>query len=100
MRSVLLVNGSSDDRTEVYGTIRAEFTRWPPGERTVCFDDGSQVTIEYNEEGIWRVTDVSVSGDYSSYCVLDPGDISIFAEYTETAVLKLDSDVSDVALVE
>jgi hypothetical protein len=54
MTKTVTLYGASDDLVELEGDISEEFN--PRAERSaVLFSDGTALTIEYTEAGVWRI---------------------------------------------
>lgn len=47
--------GASDDLIEVMGLVREEFYLGAGDRSTLEFSDGSAVSVEYDDDGIWRI---------------------------------------------
>lgn len=50
------VYGSSDDLIEIEGDIREEFYAPTEGPAMLGFSDGTLLSIEYNSDGVWKIT--------------------------------------------
>ena len=55
------VYGSSDDLVELDGAIRDEISCYD-AEVRLTFDTGTRLRIEYDADGIWRITDATKTG--------------------------------------
>ncbi len=55
--SGVAIYGASDDLIEVIGEVRDEFTAWmnPAQHVVVTASDGTRASVEWSEEGVWRI---------------------------------------------
>lgn len=53
--NTVTIYGSSDDLIEVEGAIREEFYLESEGTSYIGFSDGTVLSIEYTDKGIWRI---------------------------------------------
>lgn len=51
-----IVTGRSDDLIEFDGAIYEEFQHYGPGPARLVFDNGVILDIEWDRDGIWRIT--------------------------------------------
>lgn len=73
---MLTIAGYSDDLIEVEGDIDEEFTAYNEGKTYLGFSNGTLASVEYSDEGIWRIA-VLVAGDCTPElvpCIPDDGD--------------------------
>lgn len=55
-QATVTIYGASDDLIEIEGEIREEFTPLGDGDETfMAFSDGTVLSIEYMNSGIWRI---------------------------------------------
>ena len=61
------ITGASDDLIEVDGAIREEFNWYDEDDPAyLCFSDGTVLSVEYDNHGIWRVNRiVAGTAEYS-----------------------------------
>ena len=49
-----VVTGASDDLIEISGELDEEFNAYDCSDGTMTFSDGTMLTVEYDNNGIWR----------------------------------------------
>ena len=82
--------GASDDLIEMYGAIDDEFGAYDVN-TMLTFDNGVRLTIDYTDDGVWRIKD----------CSLRPGLVTITACEDRPGYEGPDGPVySDEAVVE
>lgn len=58
----LMINGSSDDLIEISGDIDEELYAFYERKTYVAFDDGTILSLDYTDDGVWRI-EVVESGE-------------------------------------
>mgnify|MGYP006303607767 CR=1 FL=1 len=93
--SEFILYGASDDLIEIDGDVRAEFySSWEDDKDYIAFSTGLLLSVEYNEQGIWRIQKVSVPEEL---------DVKVYPANSERAKDVLDrrrNDYQDVAVTE
>ena len=80
---MVTIYGSSDDLIEIEGDIVEEFDCTDGEERFLAFSDGTVLSVEYTNGGIWRINRVKNGGaSYSKVEATDPDD-----EYSDKVTL-------------
>lgn len=51
----LIISGASDDLIEIEGDIREEWYSYEKPKQYIAVSDGTLLSIEYDNDGIWRV---------------------------------------------
>lgn len=77
----LTIYGASDDLIEVDGDIREEFYAIDAETHMLAFSDGTLLSVEYDQHGIWRIRRLAAGT----------------AAYRHTEALDADSNYSDKA---
>lgn len=56
----LTIYGASDDLIEIEGDIREEFYAIEAEAHILAFSDGTLLSVEYDQHGIWRIRRLAV----------------------------------------
>ncbi len=85
--ATVTVYGSSDDLIEIDGDISEEFSVPAYNNPTalLAFSDGTVLRITYTPDGLWRITPVTVAGEYVLHQATDEA-----TAYSDRATLSGD----------
>lgn len=87
----ITITGASDDLIEIDGDISEEWDAYDKGRQFIAVSDGTLLSIEYDDDGIWRVN--KVTGGSAEFSKRD-GDV----ERDTFDVVTLEGDIRWVAL--
>ena len=83
----LKIYGASDDLIEIDGDIREEFNHYNEDDPFyLAFSDGTALSINYNNDGFWRINRLAIgSAEYSKHEGADED-----GDYSDIVTLKGD----------
>jgi len=87
------VHGHSDDLIEFEGQFRAELQANYDSDTLVVLSDGTVLRLEYNSQGIWKITTEAVGMDSSVRISPAPDE----HDYSDVADVETDEPVEWVA---
>ena len=89
MSNVIIVFGHSDDLIEVKGAACEEFGAYMAEDTSVRLGDQYKLTVTYDKDGVWRI-DLPDADDHErviDQMVTEPGELSLFPDYSEVAII-------------